>query len=66
MGTTAEGTEAQNRSRTQRIGTRRPDRLQIALSADERRLLTERAREAGAESVAAFIRARTIGQPVTA
>ncbi len=47
-------------SRPERIGPRRPERLQIALSVEERRRLAENAQQAGYESVAAFIRARTL------
>jgi len=47
-------------SRTGRIGPARPVRLQIALSVEERQRLEERAVAADFESVAAFIRARTL------
>jgi len=45
------------------LAPRRDIRLQICLSADERARLDAQARAEGFESVAAFVRARTIGQP---
>ena len=42
----------------------RRQKLQVSLSDDERRALTERARAGGYDSVAAYVRAQTLGQPV--
>ncbi len=43
------------------IGPLRDQKFQIALSIDERRALREQARAGGYDSVADFIRARTLG-----
>ncbi len=61
-------TEERVRSRTPRevVAPARGRKLQISLTPEERRALTERARAGGYDSVAAYVRARTIGQPVTA
>lgn len=51
------------RGRTARLGPTRPVRLQIHVSAEERAQLDRAARAAGFESVAAYVRARTVGRP---
>ncbi len=45
------------------VAPTRQQKLQISLSQDERRTLTERARAGGFDSVAAYVRARTIALP---
>jgi len=45
------------------VAPTRQQKLQISLSHDERRTLTERARVGGYDSVAAYVRARTIALP---
>ncbi len=52
-----------SRPGTKPLAPRRPVKLQICLSADERVRLDAQARAAGFETVAAFIRARTVGAP---
>jgi len=44
-----------------RLAPPRRERLQVAFSADERTRLDEQARADGYETIAAFIRARTLG-----
>jgi len=44
-----------------RLAPPRRERLQVAFSADERARLDEQARAGGYESIASFIRARTLG-----
>jgi len=60
-----QGTD-QGMSRPTRIGPRRPERLQICLSPEERAALDTQARAGGYESVAAYVRARTLGQQQSA
>lgn len=43
----------------------RRQKLQVSLSDEERRVLTERARAGNYDSVAAYVRAQTLGQPST-
>jgi hypothetical protein len=45
----------------ERLSSRRPVKLQICLTPDERVQLAERARAAGYDTVSAFVRARTLG-----
>ncbi len=52
----------QGMGRATRIGPRRPERLQICLSPEERVSLDQQARAGGFDSVAAYVRARTLGQ----
>ena len=52
-----------SRRGTKPLTPHRPIRLQICLSAQERARLDAQARAEGYESAAAFIRARTLGQP---
>ncbi len=47
--------------RAPRSGPRRPERLQICLSPEERASLDTQARAGGYDSVAAYVRARTLG-----
>jgi hypothetical protein len=46
-----------------RITPRRPFKVQVCLSEDERVRLSEQARAAGFETLSAFVRARTLGGP---
>ncbi len=55
--------QAQAGARRETLRRARERKLQISLSEDERRALTERAREGGFDSVAAYVRARTIPAP---
>ena len=55
-----------SRPGTKPLTPHRPVKLQVCLSAQERARLDALARAEGYESAAAFIRARTLGQPVTA
>ncbi len=48
---------------TKPLAPRRDIKLQVCLSAEERARLERQARAAGFESVAAFIRARTVSAP---
>ncbi len=52
-----------NRPGTKPLAPRRDIKLQICLSAAERARLDRQARAAGYETVASYVRARTIGQP---
>lgn len=52
-----------SRPGTKPLTPHRPVKLQVCFSPDERARLDERARAAGYESAAAFIRARTLAQP---
>jgi hypothetical protein len=45
----------------ERITPHRPVKLQVCLSVEERRQLSEQARAAGYDTVSAFVRARTLG-----
>lgn len=54
---------AQEGRRPARLGPSRPTRLQICLSPDERTRLDEQARAGGFESLAAYVRARTVSAP---
>ena len=47
--------------RQRRITPRRPVKLQVCLTPDERVRLSEQARAAGFETVSAFVRAATLG-----
>ncbi len=51
---------------TKPLAPRRDIKLQVCLSADERARLDAQARAAGYESVASYVRARTLDQPVVA
>ena len=52
--------------RTERIAPRRPLKLQICLSVDERRRLYELARAAGHDSLSAYLRACALRPAVSA
>ncbi len=58
--------QAPHQVRTPReaVAPARRQKLQVSLSDDERRALTERARAGGFDSVAAYVRAQTLGHPV--
>ena len=49
--------------RAERITPRRPIKLQVCLTPQERTQLGEQARAAGYETLSAFVRARTLGAP---
>lgn len=51
---------------TRPLAPHRPIKLQICLSPEERAQLDAQARAAGYETVAAFVRARTLGPPAPA
>jgi len=53
----------QDTRQSTRIGPRRPARLQICLSPEERVSLDQQARAGGYDSVAAYVRARTVTAP---
>ncbi len=55
-----------SRPGTKPLAPHRPVKLQVCFSAEERARLESQARAAGYESVASYVRARTLGQPVTA
>ncbi len=52
-----------SRPGTKPLTPHRPIKLQICLSADERTRLDAQARAAGYETVASYVRARTVGAP---
>ena len=58
----AQVTTAQEGQRPARLGPRRPARLQICLSDEERVSLDAHACAGGYDSVAAYVRARTLDQ----
>ena len=58
--------QAQAGARRETLRPARERKLQISLTLEERRALTERARAGGYDSVAAYVRAQTIGQPAPA
>ncbi len=53
-----------NRPGTRPLAPRRDIKLQVCLSADERARLETQARARGYESVAAYVRSATLGQPI--
>jgi len=56
-------TSPHDRSGSQRIAPLRQTRLQVNVSFEERQALVEHARAGGYDSVAAYVRARTLDQP---
>ncbi len=52
-----------NRPGTRPLAPRRDIKLQVCLSADERARLETQARARGFETVAAYVRSATLGQP---
>lgn len=52
-----------NRPGTKPLAPRRDIKLQVCFSPDERARLDRQARAGGYETVAAYVRARTLGQP---
>lgn len=64
MGSTTETlTRLPGRAGMRALAPHWPLKLQVCLSSEERVRLDEAARAAGFETVAAFVRARTLGRP---